>query len=172
MKGRAFQSNRLACREREGVSVDIVVGLVLAVLVAGIPVGAEATDVATTAKSGEIPQGAHPSLSVGPGPHSPHPETERRPEAEPHSPGSSSGRHPAADLLRRAAALRRPRLLELRLGPTELRHQRVDPGLLQLRRRVDRAALRASRLYLGLLPALLGPRALLLNGGRHRPDLA
>src|SRR5437899_2659226 len=57
MKGRAFQSNRLACREREGVSVGIVVGLVLAVLVAGIPVGAEATDVATTAKSGEIPQG-------------------------------------------------------------------------------------------------------------------
>jgi hypothetical protein len=33
--------------------VGIVVGLVLA----GIPVGAEATDVATTAKSGEIPQG-------------------------------------------------------------------------------------------------------------------
>ncbi len=37
--------------------MGIVVGLVLAVLVAGIPVGAEATDVATTAKSGEIPQG-------------------------------------------------------------------------------------------------------------------
>jgi len=37
--------------------VGIVVGLVLAVLAAGIPVGAEATDVATTAKSGEIPQG-------------------------------------------------------------------------------------------------------------------
>jgi len=37
--------------------VGIVVGLVLAVLVAGIPVGAEATDVATTAKRGEIPQG-------------------------------------------------------------------------------------------------------------------
>ena len=37
--------------------MGIVVGLVLAVLVAAIPVGAEATDVATTAKSGEIPQG-------------------------------------------------------------------------------------------------------------------
>lgn len=37
--------------------MGIVVGLVLAVLAAGIPVGAEATDVATTAKSGEIPQG-------------------------------------------------------------------------------------------------------------------
>jgi hypothetical protein len=37
--------------------VGIVVGLLLAVLVAGIPVGTEATDATITVKSGEIPQG-------------------------------------------------------------------------------------------------------------------
>jgi hypothetical protein len=55
MKNRPAESNRIEL-EKEDVGVGFVVGLVLALLVAGIPV-AEATDATLSFKSGEIPQG-------------------------------------------------------------------------------------------------------------------
>src|SRR5215831_21424688 len=92
--------------------------------------------------------------------------SERRPP--PRGPGRAGGHHHAAGVRRRAAGLRRPRLLGVRLGAPELRFRRVGPGLLQLRRPLGRGALRAPRLFLGLLPVLLGPRARLLALDRPR----
>src|SRR2546428_1663357 len=113
-----------------------------------------------------------------PGPPSPSQRHPPRPGGRPHPaaprrhPSCPGGRRPAAGLHHGPAALPRPRLLGLQLGPPELRVERVGPRLLQLGRPVGRGALRAPRVYLGVLPSILGLGALdaLLTHRLASPD--
>jgi len=130
MKNRPVESNRIEL-EKEDIAVGFVVGLVLALLVAGIPV-AEATDTTLSIRSGEIPQGHIHHYPAAQG-HIDYtkPNAVQKPNGPPSS-GAAGDRHSAADLLCRAAALRGPWLLELHLGAAALRQLRVGTGQLQL----------------------------------------